>query len=136
MDFFYLSLSLVLPSHDSLPFFTIPHTRMLHHCIPSTLRTNQGRFHRLTPLSYHSACHSPPLTHTSRETHRPSVLELADLPPTTTTTTPLSHVRINSFSHMHTHREVELRQTGAWSPRNGPGGNAVQCKPLSQSAQR
>lgn len=87
MDFLYLSLSL------ALPFFTIPHTRMLHHCILSHLRTNQHWFHHLTLFSYHSACHSPLLTHASRETYWPSMLELADLPPST----PFSHVHMNSF---------------------------------------
>lgn len=90
----YLSLPLVLPSHQPLPLFTIPHTRMLHHGIHSPLQTNHHWFHHLTPLSYSTACHSPPLTHTLRETHRPCMLELADPPPPPP---PSPH-----HSHMHT----------------------------------
>lgn len=84
---------------------------------------------RLTPLSYRSACQSSSLTHTLRETNWLWMLKLADLPPTTL----VLHVQIISFSHMYTHGEVEERQTGTWSLSKVPGGDAVQCKPLSQS---
>lgn len=62
----YPSLSLVLPSHQSLPLVDTPHTSMLHHCIPSPLRTNHHLFQLQTPLSFHSACPSPSPTHTLR----------------------------------------------------------------------
>lgn len=87
-DFFSSTVSISPFSlHHSLPFL---HTGLLYHCIPSSQWTNNHWFHRLTPLSLHSACHSPPLTHTMRETHWPSMLEGADLP------------SINKHPHMYT----------------------------------
>ena len=119
----YPSLPLVLPSHQPLPLFTIPHTRMLHRCIHPPPRTNQHWFHHLTPLSYSSACHSPPLTHTLRETHRPCTQHHT----TPHHTTPFSHAHMTSFSHMHIYGEAEVRQSGTWSPNEGTtqGGSAM-----------
>ena len=77
----YLSLPLVLPSHQPLPLFTIPHTRMLHHGIHSPLQTNHHWFHHLTPLHSTPASHSPPPTPPLRKTPPPCMVELAAPPP-------------------------------------------------------
>lgn len=111
--------SLFLLCHHTLSSPTVPHTRKLHHCIPSPLRTNQRCFRCLTPLSFHSACHSPLLTHTLRETHWPSMPELPDLPPS-------HHSHTYTLILFHTctplgeaERYVRL---GVWGLERGPGG--------------
>lgn len=131
MDFFFLSIFVISPSFPSFP--SLPHY---------SSQQDAPSLHPFSPTDQ-SALVSPSdspqlplcLSFSSSDSHieRNPLAQHAGAgrPPPTTL---FSHVHMNSFSHVHTHGEVEVRQTGAWSLKKGPGGDAVQCKPLSQSA--
>ncbi len=129
--FFFLSIFVISPSLPSFP-------SLLHY----SSQQDAPSLHPFSPTDQ-SALVSPSdspqlplsLSFSSSDSHidRNPLAQHAGAgwPPPTT---PFSHVHTNSFSHVLTHGEVEVRQTGAWSLKKGPGGEAVQCMPLSQSA--